>query len=182
MKDVIEHEGRCYRVITTDEQWPDGSWKIALIDEETGKADPLLTFMHNPYPMHEIGKGLKKILDRFVHHTEEAREPGAVDCQCGKIEMLHEMYAVVDGVKHTRKLCGLFPDGGTKGEALCEIVHRPSPTFTTSGRLCECATCHRADERALIVKWIRKNVGIDDWSGPELADAIERGEHFRPWP
>ena len=33
------------------------------------------------------------------------REPRAVDCACGEIEMLRETRAVVDGVEHTRSKC-----------------------------------------------------------------------------
>lgn len=38
-----------------------------------------------------------------------AKEPGAVDCWCGKVELLRELEAVVEGVTHTRQGCRRVP-------------------------------------------------------------------------
>jgi hypothetical protein len=48
---------------------------------------------------------LAKRVDQAPPIIPKRRETGAVDCQCGKVELLREVRAVVDGVEHTRTKC-----------------------------------------------------------------------------
>lgn len=78
------------------------------------------------------------------------REPGAVDCQCGKIEMLREISAVIDDVKHTRKLCERFvpsPSGEGQTAAIQDGTEVPAQAKRRAPPGCaSCGVPHDPDD------------------------------------